>query len=138
GNVVLDRPFHHGKAVGDVDRALGPLEINVGDLRHRHLPPRQAATSFMETPRSASLLRSIGRPEPISWRAPMNSAGALTASTARITSPFRWNTANLAAAGSPRTSVSSASSGTPAIWSFRSYWSDQFQVTSCAGSGRPA
>ena len=69
----------------------------------------------------------------------MNSAGALTASTACTTpSPFRWKTAKLTRSrGSPRTTISAASNGRPAICSLRSYWSDQNHGTSGAGGGRP-
>ncbi len=47
------------------------------------------------------------------------------------------DTAKRAASGSPRTTSRSQASGRPAIWSFRSYWSDQNQGTSGAGAGRP-
>src|SRR6185312_4859856 len=138
GDVVLHGAVHHRQTRLHIHDVLGAVELDVGDLGHIFPDAVQAATSFMETAGSASLARSIGFCEPINCRAAMNSAGALTASTARMTEPFRWKTANLAAAGSPRSRVSSASNGTPASWSLTSYWSDQFQVTSCGGGARPA
>ena len=101
GDQVLDRAFHHRPADRAPPRLLFAVGLDEGDLGHclltgsRHLFHGDGSIG-------QSFRRDAMAPSAISFLPTIYSGAALTASTAATAPSRRWKTANLRAAGSPR------------------------------------
>src|SRR6185437_7392056 len=125
GHQIAHRALHHRPAQCDLDRLRAFVRLDEGDFGHQ-----AAIICFMGIDISASFSAVTTAPSAISFLPIIYSGAALTASTAAATPSRRWKTANLRWPGSPRSTIRSPGRASPAIWSLRSYWSDQNQGTS--------
>ena len=100
GTQVLHRAFHDRPAVRHLDSCSLPLCSMIGDLGHG--APSSGAIFFMGMDEIGQPFRRDWAPSAISFLPTRYSGAALTASTAATAPSRRWKTANLRAAGSPR------------------------------------